>query len=578
MQVEAAQLLHLAGYRGERMDLGLVRLLAAPSTAVHDAAVTLVTARGPSETLVAELERFLHSRDPRLRLTSAEHLIEWGRATAPVRDALAELSAHLAQEVRRKALVLLARHYEPAEAYAALEARLAVEDLAVRGDLAETLCELGCSGPALDAAVAELLAARDALASYRAERLIRRLPRTDSLLARLVAILIHDGVRSRALQLLDSLHQAGDATEDALVELLNTADRGARTEAIRLVHLVPRTPRMVARIAALLSTTKGAHALEVARLLRELGGSGNELEAALLRLLRDGDAEIRSAAADLLEETAPTPFLREDLRSLLHEGEPRLRLQAAALLSVHDRNYGPLTEALQCLLEVEIPDVQVEAVRLLLNLGASGESVLAPLMGLCETEDMDVRFRAHELLRQLQPTEGLVQALLASVGKGDLRVRAAAAGVLRDWNPSEEVSVRALVALLEAGDEWLQEQIGHLLNEWQPSEALVQALVSLLHGPSDPLRPVAIRLLGKQRNSATALHAMLQIASDDFPESHQALQFATSGLSATPEHVVQLQRLLYVRESDGDVQRAAREWLYEWLLERLNTGMVAELA
>ncbi|HEX8213005.1 MAG TPA: HEAT repeat domain-containing protein [Longimicrobium sp.] len=570
VRVEVARLLCSAGHTGEALEQGLVSLLPSRDPLVSSEAAKLLVSRPPSSTIPGLLSPLLSHEDPSVRLTTAR-LMKWAGDTGEaVRTSLVRLMSEDDSEIRHAAGGVLASMLSREEFYTNVEPLLDVDDDQVRILACTFLCDTGCSGESLDSTLASLLGANDYLIRESARELIGVTPQTDVRVSKILQLAASvPAPRGWTVDSFPGLWDAaGGATIDVLAAQIASADADVRVRAIEWIRKVPRSGTLFTRLAPLLGSATVPTRVVTARLLHEFGWFDEQLERTLLLLLATDDAGARDAAARLLTTVPRSPALHASLRELLGARQPEVRLAAAGLLLEFGTPADRLVPDLLALLRCDAPHVRLGASRLLIGIRHVDEVVVGALMGLCEVADMDLRFGAHELLQQLEPSESLTAVLVGFLDGGDLRVRATAAGLLREWNQSDELSVLALAALLRADDEWLQEQITDLLDEWGPSEVLVSALLPLLDTDNLNVRLNAMHLLRRQRQSPGVLRAMLRLSGADDSQAELILSGAgDTPLLGSPERIAVLADLARSRETDDPLQHAARAWVYEWLID-----------
>jgi hypothetical protein len=572
VRLDTVHLLGRAGYSGEPLENVLVSLLGSADEDAAAQAETMLAAMPQSEVLGSKLRPLLRSEDPRIRLAAAKLLRRMECFPEEMANALVELLGNPDAGVRCQAADLMTGMLTPEALHGRVAKLLEVDDEYIRLHVAGLLCGLGCSGEELENVVVAMLESKSPVTRDSAARLLQGMPSSDRLLAKVVRLLgaARADLRQQARKYLGPLDHAGEEVENALLELLGTRDLAARSEAALLLKRLPRSQVLLGKTVSLLRSEDVGVQLDVARLLRELEFAGEELQHTLVMLVGRDDPQARADAATLLRGVQLSAEPLEGLISLLRAAEEHVRLEIAELLLSMGYRGAAWFSGLEPMLASKDLRVRVEAARLLLNSGYEGRLLIGTLMRLCEAEDMEVRFRAHEILQQLQPSKALVYTLLSFLDGDDLRVRATAAGLLRRWDQSEDASVRALVALLRTEDVWLQAQSVNLLEEWGQSEALVNALLPLLKLGDTNLHATVMRLLGRQRDSDSALLAMLGVVTPDALASRAVLtRAAEPGGAPAAEDVSFLAELVRAKADDNATQQAAREWLYEWFLERV---------
>jgi HEAT repeat protein len=286
------------------------------------------------------------------------------------------------------------------------------------------------------------------------------------------------GVRRVAVELLGSLTWSDD--HPAILERLKDEDAGVRLAAVRAV---------------------------------ERSGSADAL-AATLRLIDDPHPEIRAAAADALAGRPKDGIeVGDELRRLLHDRDPHVRLHAASAL-VRISNDPSALEALEAVAGSSSADLRAAAMIALADGGFRPDLVAGGL----RDEDPGVREAAARALPAFGSKEAL-EPLLATLEEEDVRVRNAIADAL--------VKVDGNVAGRLAG----------ALDQASTEETALQAIVRLPDADAAQLRSYAARekkrALGyHQAWSLLASHSDLRIQPLVASLRHAALRHAQHAVHA----------------------------------------------
>ncbi|KAH7215368.1 armadillo-type protein [Fusarium oxysporum] len=282
--------------------------------------------------------------------------------------------------------------------------------------------------------------------------------------------------------------------------------------------------------------------------------------AALTALLKDGHRRVRSAAAQALGSQSNLPEATvAALVALLKDGHRRVRSVAAEVLEGQLNLSEATVAALVALLKDEDNDIRAAAAQALGSQSNLSEATVAALMALLKDEDNDMRYTAAQALgSQSNLSEATVAALTAMLKDGDDDMRAAAAEVLEGQSNLPEATIAALTALLKDRDNDIRAAAAQALEgQLNLPEATVAALVAPLKDGHRRVRSVVARALRGQLNlSEATIAALTALLKDRDNDIRAAAAQALRGQSNLPEATIAALTVL-LKDRDEDMRAAA---------------------
>jgi HEAT repeat protein len=260
----------------------------------------------------------------------------------------------------------------------------------------------------------------------------------DPVVVRALAAALQDPSRDVRAEAAQSLGNAGAAASEAvgaLAAALEDADVRVRTAAASALGRIGPTPDAATALVQVLERSPPRVSLAAAEALRSRGLAGDEVVRALIGILADTDASVRTSAANALGEIGTPEAIGPLLAALANANLPaQERCRAADAVS---RASSPLPQAITALIDaLRGPNgqVQLSAAEALGRLGpGAGPDVVAALIVALRDPNRQVQLAAAKELGQIGPAGGpaAIDALMEALADEGLQVQAAPALVMQ---------------------------------------------------------------------------------------------------------------------------------------------------
>ncbi|MBE9097956.1 HEAT repeat domain-containing protein [Vacuolonema iberomarrocanum] len=305
------------------------------------------------------------------------------------------------------------------------------------------------------------------------------------------------------------------------------------------------------------------------RAAEALGGLGQDSDAAvssLLGLLKDGDSNVRSRAAEALGGLGQgSDAVVANLLELLKDETMAVRYFTADALGYLGQDSDAVVSGLLRLLKNEEPVVIHSAAEALRRLGQTSDAVVAGLLGLLKDEDSDVRSRAAQVLGRLgQNSDAVVSGLLGLLKDEDSDVRSRAAQVLGRLGQNSDAVVSGLLGLLKDEDSNVRSRMAEALGYLgQDSDAVVTGLLKLLKDAAWNVRYFTAEALGRLGQGSDAVVAgLLELLKDENKNMRYCTAKSLGRLGQNSNTVVS-SLLELLKDKDSNVRSRAAETLVQ---------------
>ncbi|KAK1673687.1 armadillo-type protein [Colletotrichum godetiae] len=286
--------------------------------------------------------------------------------------------------------------------------------------------------------------------------------------------------------------------------------------------------------------------------------------AALVRLLKDEDGDVRKSAAKALgNQWTSSDTITAALVGLLKDEDKYVRSSAAEALGNQSTLSDTTTAALIELLKDEDWRVQSSTADALVNQSTLSDNTIVAIVGLLEDEDKYVRyFAAKALGNQSTLSETTMAALVRLLKEEDSNVRYYAAKVLGNQSTLSDTTMVAFIGLLEDEDKYVRSSAARALgNQSTLSDTTTAALVELLKDEDSNVRYYAAITLGNQSTlSDTTMVAFIGLLKDEDGDIRSSAAYVL-GIQSTLSDTTMVALVGLLKDEGSNVRESAAKTL-----------------
>lgn len=367
-----------------------------------------------------------------------------------------------------------------------------------------------------------------------------------------------------------------DEAKAAWIPLLKSDDPILRNRVLWALRGVRQIPAdMLDNLFSELNAADPKQRLAAAVQLESLGKNDERMSAIFLSALTAdwaSESEKYSAWRNLTREsTAVDARIVGIMTEWFASSSGFLQEIATTYLPGYAQADDSAKSTLFALLSGENSAVRFRAARTLYSMGNRDEKVFDALVAALNDDYFYKRLGAAEILRAEQRSEErVIGALSPFLNNDDLDVRLEAARSLMALKYDGEAVVNALLPLATADEDYRGERAVEILSEDDRTKEMVRnALLPQLTADDIQLRLQAARRMGMVGSVEVALEAVAKVVEPQPWVALGAYQKILNGQGLTYEDGKVLCNMVSVRDGDTDVQKQARELLFDWLWEAI---------